>query len=91
MRNAIDQLIDLAILFTTEVSLTKDVDGQYLVSIRRVSAKNKPMDGVICGICGRGDSVESACSNFLSEAKGKLLIGDDPSFYGENRPEYICV
>ncbi len=91
MRNSIDQLIDLAKVFVSDISLTKDIKDRYLVSIRRVSYKENRNDCMIRGISGRGESVEEACRDFLSEAKGKLLVGDDSSYYGENRPEYLCV
>ncbi len=90
-RTAIDQMIDLAKLFSREVALTKDINGRYLISIPTVWSKESRHDQMKCGISGRADSVERACADFMSEARGKLLIGDDPTFYGDKRPEYICT
>lgn len=91
MRSAVDQLIDLAKVFSSEVELTKDVNDRYVVSIRRVSYKLNSHDIMARSLCGRGESVESACFDYLRQAKGRLLFGDDPTFYGEKRPEYVCV
>lgn len=90
MRSAIDQMIDLAKVFSSGIELCKDVNGLYLVSIRYVDYKENRHDCMIRGISGRARSVEEACFDFMNNAKGKLLVGTS-SFYGDNKPEYICV
>ena len=91
MRTGIDQMIDLATVFSSDVRLSKSVHGKYMVSIHRVSWKENSRDCMSRGICGYGSDLPEACEDFLSYARGKLLFGDDRNFYGENRPEYICV
>lgn len=91
MRNAIDQMIDLGKVFSSEIMLTKDCDEKYMVSIDRVMWKENRLSCVVGSVVGRGQSVEEACADFMRTAKGKLLIGNDEGFYGKNRPEYICV
>jgi hypothetical protein len=84
-------MVDLAKVFSSELCLTKDINNLYMVWIRRVAWKENPRDIMARSIVGRGMSVEEACSSFLNEARGKLLFGDDRLYYGENRPEFICV
>lgn len=91
MRNSIDQMIDLAKVFVSQIELSKDVNERYMVSIARVSTKENRHSCVVRSITGHGQSVEEACEDYMRQAKGKLLVGDDTNFYGENRPEYICV
>jgi len=87
----LDALIKLAKVFCRSVELTKGSDGLYLVHIRSVWFKEDPKSCMKGSIFGSGDSVELACRDYLNKAKGRLLIGDDPDYYGEKRPEFICV
>jgi hypothetical protein len=87
----IDAMISLAKTFSSSISLSKNIEGKYLVDIRMVSWKEHRRDIVQRSIFGTGLSVETACEDFMEQAKGKILFGNDKSFYGENPPEYICV
>lgn len=87
----IDTMIILAKSFSSHVELTKDAAGRYMVSIQYVSYKENRNDIMARSICGRGPSVIEACDDFLTQAKGRILFGDNKLFYGENRPEYICL
>lgn len=91
MRTAVDQMIDLAKAFTSNIELTKDAAGLYLVSIHRVWSKDSRTSAIKSSISGRSSSVEGACSDFMGKAKGKILMSDDKSFYGGDLPEFICV
>lgn len=91
MRNSIDQMIDLTRVFGSSIKLTKDVNNYYMVDIERVSWKESRLDCMERSITGRGLSIELACLNFMTEAKGKLLYGNSEAYYGPKRPEYLCV
>ena len=84
-------MIDLAKVFGSDIELTKNNVGEYLVSIRRVSWKENRHDCMARSLFASGPTVEKACWNFMQEARGKLLFGDDAGFYGKDRPEYVCV
>lgn len=91
MRSTLDQMIDLANVFSSQVRITKDVNGKYLVTIEHVSYKENRHDIMQRSICGRGENIGNACADFMDNARGKLLFGDSEIIYGKNRPEYICV
>lgn len=91
MDSATDQMIRLANVFSSEISLSKDVTGQYMVHIRRVAWKENRRDIMARSITGRGSSVDNACADYMNQARGRLLFGDDKGYYGDNAPEYICV
>lgn len=92
MKSNLDKMISLSKSFSSSLDVSKDLEGKYLVSIYRVSYKENNRDIMSRGICGRSaDSLEMACRDFLQNASGKILFGDDKNFYGENRPEFICL
>ena len=84
-------MIDLAQVFSQWVQFSKSCKGKIIVSIPYVSWKENRHDIASRSITGTGESLELACGDFMNNAKGKLLYGDNKIFYGENRPEYICV
>ena len=88
---SIETMITLAKSFSSVVELSKDTSDRFMISIRHVSYKENKEDPMARGICGRGESVEEACSDFLSQAKGRILFGDSTGFYGKNHPEFICL
>lgn len=87
----LDQMIALAKSFSSELSVTKDVNDKILVSIRYVSWKENRNDCMARSITGRGVDIHQACKDFLEKAGGKILFGDSITHYGENPPQYICL
>lgn len=84
----LDTMINLANIFNTTFYINK-IDTGYLVSLRQISYKQDSYDIMARGLVGRGSSLESACSEYLNVAKGRILFRDDQP--QEKRKEYICV
>lgn len=90
--NTITAMLNLARTFGSVIEVSRGADERtILVSLRYVSWKEDKNDIMARSICGRGETFESACESFLQQARGKLLFGDNSSYYGENRPEFVCV
>ena len=93
MTKASDRLLNIAGVFNTDIKVFRISAGIHNigVSINRVSSKDSHSSSIASSIFGRGTDFESACQDFLSRAGGKLLFGDDRAYYGDNRPEFICL
>ncbi len=91
MNQDVETMLNLAQVFGTSLEVSRAMDPSVVwVSIQHVWTKERRGDGVIVGMAGYGKTIEEACGDFLRKTRGKLLVGDI-GFFGENRPEYLCL
>jgi len=86
MRTSIDQMIDLAKVFSSEMTVSRDSAENIMVKIPSVNSKEGNFS---YSLVGRGSDVDSACVAYMREAKGKLLIKGLAG--APDRMEFVCV
>lgn len=91
MSPSLAEMIRIAKVFSSDVTVNQDCNLKIYVGIRMVSYKEDRNDPMARSLIGRGATLEDACFDFLTNARGRILFGDSPSFYGKTPPEYLCI
>jgi len=68
--SAIDKLLRLE---DETLTVDKDIYGRICVHYTNAYVKSA---GVLIGVCGRGQTIEEACQDYLDQISGKTLVID---------------